>query len=154
MTRGRKPAPTIVKLMTNTRRDRINQNEAKVPTGVPRCPPHLDKEAKAEWRRISKELSGAGLLSMVDRAALAAYCQLWSRWVEAENAVRKTGLILKGENGYYQNPYLAVANKAMEKMCRVLTEFGMTPSSRSRVHAAPQGQEIDEFEAGLNQNLA
>ena len=37
-----------------------------------------------------------------------------------------------------QSPYLAVANKAMEQIKAMLTEFGMSPSSRSRVTVAPR----------------
>lgn len=36
-----------------------------------------------------------------------------------------------------QSPFLAIANKAFEQMRAMLVEFGMTPSSRSRVHARP-----------------
>lgn len=34
------------------------------------------------------------------------------------------------------NPYLSVANQAYGQMRAILVEFGMTPSSRSRVSAA------------------
>jgi hypothetical protein len=36
-----------------------------------------------------------------------------------------------------QSPYLAIANKAQEQMVKIMIEFGMTPSSRSRVHTTP-----------------
>jgi phage terminase small subunit len=48
-----------------------------------------------------------------------------------------------------QSPYLAVANKAMEQMRALLAEFGMSPSSRTRVHATPQVDEQDELEQWL-----
>ena len=51
---------------------------------MPRCPDHLDHVARKEWRRLATPLHTAGLLTLADRAALAAYCQAWSRWVEAE----------------------------------------------------------------------
>ena len=34
-----------------------------------------------------------------------------------------------------QNPALSIANKAMQEMTKLLAEFGMTPSSRSKVAA-------------------
>jgi phage terminase small subunit len=36
-----------------------------------------------------------------------------------------------------QNPWLQVANKQLEIMHKYLSEFGMTPASRSRVNAMP-----------------
>ena len=34
------------------------------------------------------------------------------------------------------NPYLIVANQAMKKVRALLAEFGMTPGSAARIHAA------------------
>lgn len=83
------------------------------------------------------QLERMGVVTVVDRAALAAYCQAWARWIDAEAQVAKLGTIVKTANGnLIQNPYLAVANRAMEQMTRLAAEFGMTPSSRSRVQIA------------------
>src|SRR5690606_6541487 len=104
-------------------------------------------EAKREWRRISKELHRAGLLTSIDRAVLANYCQAWGRWVEAEEQLKKHGPIVKSPSNYpIPNPYLAVANKAMQQMQRIMPELGMTPSSRSRINVADAGAG-DELEA-------
>lgn len=75
-----------------------------------------------------------GLYTVVDRAALAMYCQVWGRWVEAERKLAKEGLVLNSDKGnLYQNPWLHVANKAWEQMRKILVEFGLTPSSRARL---------------------
>ena len=47
------------------------------------------------------ELEAAGLLARADRAALAAYCQAWARWVEAEQKIQSSGPVLKGQHGLY-----------------------------------------------------
>jgi len=101
---------------------------------LPRCPPHLDAEAKREWRRIVPRLGTLGILSRLDTAALAAYCQCWSRWVEAETKLRETGLVVKTPQGFAQaNPYLSIARQALADMRRFLSEFGLTPVSRHRL---------------------
>jgi P27 family predicted phage terminase small subunit len=51
-------------------------------------------EARREWHRIGIELVRLGLVARIDKAALAIYCQLWQRWIDAENAVRELGLIV------------------------------------------------------------
>ena len=139
---GRKPKPTILKLIQgNPGRRPLNLHEFHPAVEIPRCPLHLQGEARKEWRRISRELEKYCLISEVDRAALAFYCVNWARHVEAEEmidraakAANASGLFVKSPNGYpSQSPWLAVSNKAME-MCRAfLAEFGMSPASRSRV---------------------
>jgi P27 family predicted phage terminase small subunit len=70
----------------------------------------------------------------LDRAALAAYCQAYGRWVEAEEKVREFGAVIKAPSGFpIQSPYLGIANTAMRQMRDFLTEFGMTPASRTRI---------------------
>lgn len=150
--RGPKPKPTQLKVLGGTlRADRANRNEPKPKRSIPRCPSHLSDEAKREWHRVARDLANLGLLSRIDRAALANYCQAWGRWVEAEEALRKYGVMVKSPNGFpMQSPYLAVANKAMEQIRAMLTEFGMSPSSRTRVHAEPAGTDAeDEFDRWL-----
>ena len=126
--RGRKPKPPG----TSSRRPERPQG-APVPR-LPICPPHLQGEARKEWTRVGRKLLAFGLVTEVDRSALAIYCQAWARWVEAEQQLAKFGVVLKSPNGYpMQSPYLAIANKAMDQMAKILVEFGMSPSSRSRV---------------------
>lgn len=120
----------------------LNAREPHPRAVMPTCPKHLTGEARREWRRMGRELLALGVLTSVDRAALAAYCQAWGRWVEAELKVAELGAITKTENGnLVQNPYLSVANRAMEQMTRLAGEFGMTPSSRGRVQTqAPRNE--------------
>lgn len=88
-----------------------------------------------------------GVLARVDRAAIAAYCISWSRWVEAEQQIRKFGPVIKSPNGYpVQNPHLAIANTAMGFMARWCAEYGMTASSRSRLTTTPDDLPADPLE--------
>jgi len=132
---GRKPRPTAIKILEGEKnRDRINLDEPKPKVGRPTCPDHLSDVARDEWQRIVPELEVLGLLTQIDRSALAAYCQAYGRWVEAERVVKQKGVLYKTEKGnVITSPMLWVANKAMEQMHKYLVEFGMTPSARSRV---------------------
>src|SRR5688572_18095041 len=85
MPAGRPTKPTQLKAVQGTLRpSRVNPSEPKPEPAVPTCPSWLPKEAKAEWRRIVPQLERLGLLTLIDRAALAAYCQSYARWEEAE----------------------------------------------------------------------
>ena len=143
MRRGPKPVPTKLKLARGSRQP-INLNEPKPTVSKPRCPSHLSVAAKAEWRRISPRLVREGLLTHLDERALALYCEAYSLWVEAKQKVADTGLVVTTEKGnVIQNPYLGIANKAAKQMLEILVEFGMTPSSRTRVTAVKDGDAGD-----------
>lgn len=101
---------------------------------------------------MAVQLHRIGLLSEVDRAALAAYAQAYGRWVQAERAIAKMaekdqltgGLMIKTSNGNaIQNPLVGTANKAASDMMRYAAEFGMTPSARTRIEAQASDQTAD-----------
>ena len=116
---------------------------------TPSVPSHLSDDAKKEWRRVARELHGLGLLTSIDRTALAAYCETYVTWTEALAQCRSAGMIVETTNGnLVQNPYLSVANQAEKRMKGWLSEFGMTPSSRTRVNVEA-AEEADPYEAFL-----
>ena len=126
----------------------LNRAEAKPRRLLPRAPEHLDDEARAEWKRVSRDLYDAGLLTGVDRGALAAYCQAFSRWANAERRARELGAVIQTTQGnLVQNPWISIANRAMELMLKAAAEFGMTPSARSRVTAQVPERETSLAEA-------
>lgn len=154
MTRGRKPKPTNLKVVSGTdRKDRKNEAEPKPDLSLPTPPAHLSDDAKVEWGRVCDDLYRLGILSELDRAALAAYCQAYGRWVQAERALAKMaerdqathGMMIKTQSGNaIQNPLVGSANKAMADMMRYAAEFGMTPSARSRISAEERDDPKDK----------
>ena len=144
--RGRIPKPTEVKkLEGNPGKRALNQKEPKPESVIPRCPSHLPDAAKTEWRRITKELHALGLLSRIDRAALVAYCQAWADYIEADKEITEQGsVIISEKGGMYQNPWVGIKNSALNRIVKISAEFGMTPSSRSRVKTDKPDDE-DEF---------
>ncbi|MDB2704902.1 phage terminase small subunit P27 family, partial [Pseudomonadota bacterium] len=98
--------------------------------------------------RIAPQLEKLGLITELDMAALAAYCQAYARWAGAESKLKKQGedaLITETPSGYQQMSVLyQISNKAAEQMHKFMSEFGMTPSTRTRVTASPQLSLFDE----------
>jgi P27 family predicted phage terminase small subunit len=137
---GPRPKPTAIRRLEGNRGKRAwNHDEPEPPDGIPRCPKHLAPIARTEWRRVARTLHAMGVLTTIDRAALAAYCQSYAKWVEAEQRLKETPPLLKSPSGYVQqSPWMAIANKQLELMGRYMTELGMTPASRSRVSGGPQ----------------
>ena len=87
---GTKPKPTHLKLVTgNPGKRTLNRKEAKAKAAIPFPPVHLTADAVEEWNRVATDLYNLGVLSEIDRAALAAYAQAYGRWVQAERAIAK-----------------------------------------------------------------
>jgi P27 family predicted phage terminase small subunit len=115
-------------------------------------PTWLSKEARNEWRRIVPELRRLGLLTLVDRTALAAYCQAHAELVEATRLLDKEGRVVEAEVwgkeskdgvraqlGTVQklHPAVRLQRDAFARVKAFLGEFGLTPASRCRL-ATPE----------------
>ena len=149
--KGRKRTPTHLKLLKgNPGRRPINKSEPKATGGLPHPPRHLCQEARVEWKRVAKLLHVIGVLTTLDRAVFAVYCQAYARWVRAEVALEKMAakepstqaLLMKTKSGnLIQNPLVGTANKAMDVLVKAAAELGMTASSRSRIEAPSSGSQ-------------
>jgi P27 family predicted phage terminase small subunit len=87
---------------------------------------------------MANELERMGLLYSVDRSAFASYCLAWDRLVNAEKIIQEKGLTMvfpRDDGSAYEQvrPEVAVSNKAMTQIRAFCIEFGLTPSSRSRM---------------------
>ena len=129
---GRKPKPPELRQRRNKRPE--GGPEPTMPLG--RCPDWVRDEARAEWSRLSSQMTEASAICGWDRAAFLAYCVAFGDWVVACQAL-KSGLVRgeKGEDGkvhFSRNPYAAVAREAYEQMARLAAELRLTPVSRTR----------------------
>ena len=151
--RGRKPKPTGLKVLQGNPGHRALPKEEPKPRPMRPTRPHwLQPEAKREWTRVVAELEALELLTVVDRAALAAYCQAYARAVAAEKALDKAiekegSMTYRTDSGQIKpRPEIAIALREWQMVRAFAAEFGLTPSSRVRM-AVPRGSEKpDPFE--------
>ena len=150
---GRKPKPTAIKkLEGNHGKRKLNMKEPIPAKGMHECPQWLLAEAKKEWERLADLMNQMGVLTEVDMAAFAAYCQSYARWKEAQEHITSEGSTFETDKGYQQQtPWVGIANTNQKLMLQAASEFGLTPSSRSRIVAGnAKGKEPeDEMEALL-----
>ena len=147
--RGRKPKPTAIKeLEGNPGKRPLNKNEPKPDKKAPRCPAWLEEEAKKEWKRTGTMLEQLGLLTEMDMAAFAGYCQAYARWKEAEEFITQHGTMIRTPNGYLQQvPQVSIAQTNLKIMLKFCEQFGLTPSARSRMTTGDEQQrETDPME--------
>lgn len=127
---GPRPKPSALRVYGSA----INEDEPKPEVTLPPCPEYLDAVAAERWCDLSLELYELGILTNIDSDALAVYCSTYSRWREALANLARTGPLLRNAAGvFYDSPCLNHVRSAEKEMRRMLTEFGMTPSSRTRV---------------------
>ena len=143
---GRPRKPSALKLLQGTyRADRAAPNEPTPDVQVPTCPTWLHAEAKREWRRVVPELEALGLVSLIDRAALAAYCQSYATWWTTERDIAENGATQRSDRSGLESarPQVAIRDQALRQMRAFLVEFGLTPSARSRVSAVEKATPQD-----------
>ncbi len=147
--RGRKPKPTALKeLEGNPGKRALNTKEPKPLSKAPSCPKWLENDAKKEWKRLAEQMEQLGILTEVDMAAFAGYCQSYARWKAAEEFISKNGAIVRTPSGYWQQvPQVSIAQQYLKQMSKFCEQFGLTPASRSRIVAdTKQNEYIDEMD--------
>lgn len=150
---GRPPKPTALKVLQgNPGRRPLPEGEPRPEIGVPTRPGWLLPEAKREWSRIVPELARLGLLAKIDRALIAAYCQCWARYVEAQKDIDENGYYFTTDKGYEgPRPAVQMATKMLEKMSALSAKFGFSPSDRARIRL-PEPETKDPFEEFLRES--
>ena len=161
--RGRKNKPTNLKVLEgNPGKRPLPENEPKPKPIPPHCPTWLNAEAKRMWKKLAPELDRMGLLTTVDGEAFAAACQSYGIWVECEKYFKKkdpeTGKPY-GRTYEYTNkadatniverPEVKIGQKAIAEFRAFCSEFGLTPSSRTRIEVKADKEE-DPLESLLS----
>ncbi|MBX9878849.1 MAG: phage terminase small subunit P27 family [Candidatus Obscuribacterales bacterium] len=119
-------------------------NEPKPATGDLSCPSWMPTEGKKEWARIVPELQRLGVATQIDQSQLELYCGAWATWLDAQKKLAKEGAVLMRPTGsFYANPYVKIAADASKEIQSIAKEFGLTPSSRTRVDAGSTDSEED-----------
>ena len=58
--------------------------------------------------------------------------------------IKKRGPVIKVGESIQLSPYLTVANRCLEQMLRFWAEFGLTPTTRTRIIASPASEDYEE----------
>ena len=155
--RGRPKKPTALKVLEgNPGKRPLPENEPKPApvVGTPKPPAWLNTEGKKAWKRLAPELERLGLLTIVDLEAFAAACQAYGIWVECERFFRKKDPKTEkrygrtyeytnkaGETNEIARPEVSISQKALDQFKSFMTEFGLTPASRTRIEVKlPEGE--------------
>lgn len=141
---GRKRTPTHLKIVNgNPGKRPLPENEPQPQKGIPDPPEHLTDAQRAAWQRFGEALHQVGVLTRLDDVNLELLCSTYVSYCDAIANESKTGPVwIKAPDDpkdfpkFVYSPYWVIKNKAMKQLLSLLTEFGMTPSSRSKVQIA------------------
>lgn len=148
--RGPPPKPSAIKKAQGTfHAHRSARNEVAPPPGCPPMPTWLDAEGRAEWRRVVPQLQSLGILSEIDGSMLADYCAAHALAIKATKNYQRKGVTVKNNGQVQRNPMIKVAQEARAQARLLAGEFGLSPSSRSRISAPDKGEGLNEANARM-----
>lgn len=121
----------------------MDEDPPKPKAGRPPKPKLVEENeyANAEWDRIIPLIEQMKILGEEDGTALAAYCILFSRWVEAEETIQREGITVTTATGrLIKHPAVTIAEKALSQLGGFIADFGLSPQARSRINVKKAGK--------------
>ena len=106
----------------------------------------LDTKAKKEWKRVVPELKKMDIVGRLDIANLVAYCNAYSKYVEASKALRGQPLTVLSPSGEKENPLINVQLKYQEAFRKAADQCGLTINSRLKWAATKMKKQEEEIE--------
>ena len=132
---GRRPKPTALRILEGTAKG-PRKREPSAPIGVPPMPERLavDEIATAKWHELAGILSRMGVLTTGDGEALATLCEVHSAEQSCLLQLRAGGAVMHTDlGGVKPNPAGPLYRSLVAMKASLLSEFGLTPSSRTKL---------------------
>ncbi len=143
---GPPKTPTHLRLVRgNPSKRPINNNEPKPPKGVPPVPKHFDKQGKYWFKRMAEELDAIGVISQLDGRALELLVEAYTEYRHHCDTLEVEGYTYRtetqtGDVMIKAHPAAIMKADAWKRLRAMLSEFGMTPASRSKVSTKTPGE--------------
>lgn len=143
MVAGRKPKPDALKTLTGNPGKRAAAMNTPQPDPAGKRSPHgLSAGGRSFWRKLAGELIELGVLTIVDVPAFILMAEHYSMARRVMEKLVDGDLTVTDKNGAERkHPLLQVFKDNAAAYRMFAAEFGMTPSSRSRLHVPAVGPE-------------
>ena len=153
MTRGRKPKPREVQIAEGRHLKNPQRFKNEPPPTSPDDPVMPDRFEGIEveaWQSIEQVLRAAGLWSATYQVTLELYCETYANYRQAVANVKKfkQASAFVDKDGNLQtrrNAYSVELHKYKDEVLKLLTEMGLTPSSRARIALQRDTDDHDDF---------
>jgi P27 family predicted phage terminase small subunit len=133
---GRPTKPQALRELTDSHHRRYADSEP-VAAGPVNPPRNLTKEARRHWRRLAGVLGPLGLLTSVDTDAFSMLCFSLAQIDECRRKITELGGSVVAHKGRpILNPYNSVLRSAEATALKLMGEFGITPSAKTRIFSS------------------
>jgi P27 family predicted phage terminase small subunit len=147
---GRKRKPTEMLKASGTYRDDRHANKMTLPLGSPTPRASVGDISRDAYEFIAGRLTNIGVVSEIDTFALQMFSDAWEDYIAAREVIRRDGPTYTtttntGDIMFRPRPELAMMNNAWDRLKKIIPEFGLTPSSRAKIDAKDEVQDIDDL---------
>ena len=153
---GRKRKPTAVKELQGSR-DRHSEQGKEYVDALPVSP--LDEinldllcdKGKANFIEIYNKLTRSKVLSDTDIEMLKILADAFAQFWDAHAEIQLEGYTFIGSKGVpVKNPYITIKAQAFDRIKSLMGEFGLTPSSRTKIEKVCTDDDNDSLAQILN----
>lgn len=142
--------------LTKERRARLEAEQDLVRTPkkyILKAPMWLSKRARKEYRRLIESMAEMDMLGDLDANNLAAYCNAWDKYLQAEEEIKEKGLLIESpknpKSPYQANPAIQIQIKHAKEMREFGRQCGLSIDSRLKFAAA----KLPEIEADITEEF-
>ena len=145
---GRPPKNNRLKVLSGSKHAKKTTKKTPVDTPMWRCPPHVTDHGKRLWKTVGPVLIRSGIMCELDRSCFEALCCIYDRLLKFQEILREDGPLIDDKRGALKkHPLTTGISQHLTLFRNYCQDFGMTPSSRSRLGFEIDGvdQDTDEF---------
>jgi P27 family predicted phage terminase small subunit len=153
--RGRPPKPSVIEIAEGCpgkrRLNLLEPKPAQITEEETHAPPeHLSEDAKKWWMYYATILRGLQVLTEADLIALENLAGATADRIANEANLAKTGPLYKTSWGEVRiSPLFNLVAQLKDRELKLLREFGMTPSSRTRVQMTTDSKKHASIEDAM-----
>lgn len=147
MGKGRKPKPTALLKAQGTYDASRHKNRLEA-DGIPVVPSVQSASETFDW--LVQKLDDLGVVAEVDAMALQMLADAWEDYQVARNVIKEHGptyttTTAQGDLMWRPRPEVSMMNASWSKIEKMMTQFGLTASSRAKISTEEKIQTLDDL---------
>ena len=147
MSKGRKPKPTAMLKAQGTFDASRHKNRLEA-DGIPSVPAVQSASETFDW--LVKKLDDLGVVADVDGMPLQMLADAWEDYQVARNVIKEQGptystTTAQGDLMWRPRPEVLMMNQSWAKVEKMMTQFGLTASSRAKIEMQEKIETLDDL---------
>lgn len=147
MGKGRKNKPTAM-LKAQGTYDASRHKDRFEADGIPSAP--SIQSAEETFNYLVKKLDDLGVVAEIDAMALQMLADAWEDYQVQRSVIKEHGLTYstttaQGDLMFRPRPEVAMMNQSWAKIEKMMTQFGLTASSRAKISVEEKIETLDDL---------